>query len=357
VDGYRSRTFKRGEIVTGTIVYLDEDIAYIDIGANRDAVVPAREIGALETSQREHFIEGSQIDVYITETPAQNGSLVVSIERGLIAADWVRAGELLESGETGEYPVIRANQGGLLVALGGLEGFVPNSQVLAVRQQPQSRRDEVKRELVGSQLLLKVIDVDENRQRLVLSEAAARSELRSRRLQELFVGQVVTGQVVSLVPFGAFVDLDGVDGLVHISQLDWTTIKSPQDVLIEGEVIDVLVTGVDLIQERVSLSRKALLPNPWEQFARNHSAGDLLEGTVESVREFGVFVRLDEAIVGLVHVSELGDYDSRLPEDVFKPGDVILVRIIDIQVDRERASLSIRRVSTEREYQLDLKAE
>ncbi len=257
LEAYSSRTFRRGEVVTGTIVYLVEDIAYVDIGAKRDALVPAWDLSSLEAKLLESLKEGAQVQVYVTETPTRNGNLVVSIQRGLREEDWQRAGKLMESEEAREYTVTSANRGGVLVAFGRMDGFVPNSQVLAIRQQPSSRRDEIKQELIGSLLLLKVIDVDQPRQRLVLSEAAARQELRKNRLEELHVGQVLTGTVVSLVPFGAFVDLGGIDGLVHISNLDWKPVADPADVLAEGEQIEVLVTGVEAERERISLKSQS----------------------------------------------------------------------------------------------------
>lgn len=350
LDNYQTRSFRRGEIVTGTIVYLEDDIGFVDIGANQDAIVPAWDLNSLDTELLAGLQVGSQIQVYITETPAQSENLVVSIRRGLKAEDWQRARLLLESGEAQEFLVTSLNQGGLLVAFGEMDGFVPNSQVLAVRRQPQSRRDEFKQQLLGSPLLLKVIDMDEQAQRLVLSEAAARSELRQKMLKKLQVGQIVTGQVVSLVPFGVFLDLGGVDGLVHISQLDWTAVASPDQVVQEGQELEVRVIGVDAERERISLSRKALLPNPWEQFAQEHEVGELLEGSVQGVREFGVFVRLNEAIVGLVHVDEMGDTGDRLIQDVFEPGDAILVRIIKIQPERERVGLSTRQNHSDSDF-------
>jgi small subunit ribosomal protein S1 len=293
---------------------------------------------------------GNEIQVYVTETPGRNGNLIVSIERGLEAIDWQQAVQLKELEESREYTVIGDNRGGILVGFGRLRGFVPNSQILEIRRAPRSERDEIKRRLIGERLLLKVIEVEQRRRRLVLSEVAARNELRQMRLEELHVGEVLTGKVVSLVPFGAFVDLGGVDGLVHISNLAWENVSHPGDVVSEGEDIEVLVTGVEIERERVSLSRKALLPNPWDEFARKHQIGELLEGVVESSRDFGTFVRLEEGIVGMIHVSEMGDYGTRQPEEVFLPEDKVLVRIIEIDPERERVGLSTRKVTKDEAF-------
>jgi small subunit ribosomal protein S1 len=350
LESYDSRTFRRGEVVTGTIVYIEEDVAYVDVGAKRDAVVTARDLGSLEPDMLDQLKAGNEIQVYVTETPGRNGNLIVSIERGLEAIDWQQAVQLKELEESREYTVIGDNRGGILVGFGRLRGFVPNSQILEIRRAPRSERDEIKRRLIGERLLLKVIEVEQRRRRLVLSEVAARNELRQMRLEELHVGEVLTGKVVSLVPFGAFVDLGGVDGLVHISNLAWENVSHPGDVVSEGEDIEVLVTGVEIERERVSLSRKALLPNPWDEFARKHQIGELLEGVVESSRDFGTFVRLEEGIVGMIHVSEMGDYGTRQPEEVFLPEDKVLVRIIEIDPERERVGLSTRKVTKDEAF-------
>jgi small subunit ribosomal protein S1 len=350
LESYDSRTFRRGEVVTGTIVYIEEDVAYVDVGAKRDAVVTARDLGSLEPDMLDQLKAGNEIQVYVTETPGRNGNLIVSIERGLEAIDWQQAVQLKELEESREYTVIGDNRGGILVEFGRLRGFVPNSQILEIRRAPRSERDEIKRRLIGERLLLKVIEVEQRRRRLVLSEVAARNELRQMRLEELHVGEVLTGKVVSLVPFGAFVDLGGVDGLVHISNLAWENVSHPGDVVSEGEDIEVLVTGVEIERERVSLSRKALLPNPWDEFARKHQIGELLEGVVESSRDFGTFVRLEEGIVGMIHVSEMGDYGTRQPEEVFLPEDKVLVRIIEIDPERERVGLSTRKVTKDEAF-------
>ncbi|MFN2198559.1 MAG: 30S ribosomal protein S1 [Anaerolineales bacterium] len=350
LDTYDTRHLQRGEVVTGTIVYLEEDVAYIDVGAKRDAVVPARDLDSLESELLGALKEGDEIKVYVIHTPYRGGDLVVSIERGLESVDWEQAHQLLESEEIKEYKVVGSNKGGVLVEFSRLTGFVPNSQILEVRRQPRHERDEIKATLIGTRLLLKMIDVDQRRRRLVLSEMAAKDEVRRKRLEELKVGDVVEGRVVSLVPFGAFVDLGGVDGLVHISNLAWKQVDKPDQVVSEGETLEVMVTGVEIERERISLSRKALLPNPWDKFAKEHKEGELLEGVVDSVADFGAFIRLVPGVVGLVHVSEMGDYGQREPKDVFKPGDDVLVRITDIDVDRERVGLSTRKVTREEAF-------
>jgi small subunit ribosomal protein S1 len=194
-----------------------------------------------------------------------------------------------------------------------------------------------------------VIEVNRKRRRLIFSARAAQEERREQRLKELEVGQIIHGPVVNIVKFGVFVDLDGVDGLVHISKLDWQRVNHPSDLFKVGDEIEVKVIDVDVERERVSLDRKSLQPSPWDNFEQNHSPGETLEGRVTNVLDFGAFVELEEGVEGLVHVSEIGYSSTGRPQDVVRPGDRVLVRILDIDTDRERISLSMRQVPLERQ--------
>jgi ribosomal protein S1 len=210
-----------------------------------------------------------------------------------------------------------------------------------------------KAKLLGEELLLKVIEVDSKRRRLVLSAKKARKELRQQRLLELKLkeGDTVTGRITNLVNFGAFVDLDGVEGLIHISEIAWQRVEKPSEFLTPGEEIEVLIQSVDVEQERVSLSRKALLPSPWESFAQSHNVGDLIEGVVTNVVDFGAFALVAEGIEGLIHANEMHGTQDFAPQDVLLPGDTVLVRILNIQPERQRLGLSQRRVSQNEEME------
>lgn len=350
LENYESRNVRQGEVVTGTIVYMEADVAYIDIGAKTDAIVPASDLGTLDRNMRNALSTGDEVKVYITQTPARGGELIVSIERGLEALDWEKASKMILSGEIGEYRVKNINRGGVLVEFGRLSGFVPNSHLIELRRQPKKDLENLKTNLIGEILSLKVIDVDQSRRRLVLSELGAQDELKKQRLRDIQLGDIVSGHVVSIAPYGVFVDIGDIDGLIHISNLDWNQVNHPEEIIQEGQEVEVKIINIDLDKERISLSRKALLPNPWTTFDKDNSVGDLVEGIVVRVAEFGAFVQLKESIIGLVHVSEMGDYGTRSPNDVFKPGDKVLVRILEIDMDRERVGLSTRKVTREETF-------
>jgi small subunit ribosomal protein S1 len=342
LEKYEHRSYHRGEVITGTIVFFEKDVMYVDIGAERDALVPARELASVDADVLDRLGVGKKIPVFVEHTPAFGGELIVSINRGLNGQDWDLAQSLFETGEVKEYPVVDQNRGGLLVKIGHLTGFVPNSQINNIRRQPQEQREEARRKMLGSTLSLKVIDVNSLEERLVLSELAALSVLRRQRLESLMVGEVILSEVVNLAPFGVFVDLGGIDGLVHISNLCWEKVQHPAEVVSLGESLEVQVVEINLERERVSLSRKVLLPNPMEQYASIHKPGEWVEGTVDNVPEFGVFIRLTDSVVGLLHTSEMGDYEDRLPQDIFHSGDRVLVRLVELNHQSGRISLSLR---------------
>lgn len=352
LEEYDVEPLHRGQLVEGEIVKIDDNVIFVDVGAKRTAVIPPDDLAQLDESVRAGLAEGDKVLLYILRTPVGDQDLLVSLQKGLEQQDWLKAEEALADETMLELEVVGHNKGGLLVQFGNLRGFVPNSH-LPDLQHIHDRRQltSAKSKLVGEKLPLKVIEVDRERRRLVVSMKAAQSEVRERRLRELQVGEVITGRVASIVDFGAFVDLDGVDGLVHISNLAWQQVGHPSDVLQEGEEIDVMVESVDVERERVSLNRKVLLPNPWDEFAETHAEGELIEGVVTKVLDFGAFVQVAPGIEGLVHVSEIRIYGSGAPQDVLQTGDVLLVRILSIDPERERLGLSQRRVGMQEEME------
>lgn len=324
---------------------MSADTVLLDIGAKRDAIVPSRELADLDKAMIEDISIGDQLPVYVTEPSGYDNELLVSIEKGLEQQDWERAEGYLASGETLELEVVGYNKGGLLVAFDRLSGFVPNSMIPGLFHGLRSdEKQTAKSKMIGRTLQLKVIEVDQSKTRLVLSGRAAEKALQEERLQELQVGDKITGTVSNVVNFGAFVDLGGVDGLIHVSRLSWENINHPSEVLQPGDEVEVLIRDMDVERERIGLDRRALLPGPWDDFAREHQPGDILEGVIVSVRDFGAFVRLEDDITGLLHVSELLPGVSREPAKVLNPGDEVLVRIIEIDQEQEQVSLSMRRV-------------
>jgi small subunit ribosomal protein S1 len=342
---YESVRPHRGQIVQGEVVELTEDTVLLDVGAKRDAVVPARELANLDETLFEDLSIGDQLPVYVTNTSSYDDELLVSIERGLEQQDWERAKEYLESGDILELKIIGYNKGGVLVEFGRLEGFVPNSMTPGLpRGLSKSDKQTLKAKMIGNSVQAKVIEVDQPKKRLIISGKAAETLNRKKRLEELEEGEHVTGTVSNVVDFGVFVNLDGVDGLIHRSRLAWEGFDHPSDVLQPGDEVEVLIKDVDIERERISLDRRALLPGPWDDFAREHNHSDILEGEVVSVRDFGAFIKLTDEITGLLHVSELLPGVTHDPTKVLNPGDVVLVRIIEIDKEQERVSLSMRRL-------------
>jgi len=345
LEDYESVRPRRGQLVQGEVLELTEDTVLLDVGAKRDAVVPARELANLDETLFESLSIGDRLPVYITDTSSYDDELLVSIERGLEKQDWERAEACFESREVLELEIIGYNKGGLLVEFGRLDGFVPNSMVPDLpRGLSKDDRQTLKAKMIGGSLQAKVIEVDQPRKRLILSGKAAESLRRQERLQELDVGERIAGTVSNVVDFGVFVNLDGVDGLIHRSRLSWEDFDHPSDILKPGEEVEVLIKDVDIERERISLDRRALLPGPWDDFVDQHQHGDILEGEVVSVRDFGAFIKLSDQITGLLHVSELLPGVSHDPTKVLNPGDTILVRIIEIDKEQERVSLSMRRL-------------
>lgn len=350
LETHEPKPLRRGQIVEGEIIKLEENLAIIDVGAKRDAIVPPEEMEGVNQSFLETLDEGDIVYVYVTRTPVGDEELFVSLEKGLREKDWERAAEYLENQEILELKVVGTNKGGLLVEFGRLQGFVPNSHVPTLANiYDRQERMKKKSNMIDTTVSVKVLEIDRQRKRLVLSAKAAWDELLAARLAELEEGQVAPGRVVHLVDYGAFVDLGGVTGLLHISELAWHHVVNPADVLDLGQEIEVVISEVDPERERVSLSRKALLPNPWEQFAQRYEIGDLVEGEVTALVDFGAFVLLPFDIEGLVHVSEMSLPASGTPEEVLQPGDRLLVRITSIEPDEERVGLSMRRVSAKEE--------
>ena len=347
LDEYETFRPHKGQILEGVVIKIENDAVYVDIGAKRDAIVTHNDLDRLDEEMLAGISPGDEIPVYVLRTPVGDEELIVSLNRGLEKQDWDRAEELLESGEMVDLEVVGHNKGGVLVDFGRLRGFVPNSHVPALRPYLGNRQEltRQKAELSGTELSLNVIDVDTRRKRLVLSAKEAEAERRKQRLEELQEGQTILGTVSHIVNYGAFVDLDGVNGLLHISEIDWEHVDHPADIRTVGEDVELRIEDVDVERERVSLSRKALLPNPYERFAESHKVGDLIEGTVTATVDFGAFVEVADGVEGLIHSSEMYLGPGGQPADVLQVGEPVLTRVISIEAEDERLGLSMRRVT------------
>jgi len=335
---------RRGQVRQAVVLSVREDEVIVDLGTKRDGFVPRRDLELLDDAYRTRLQSGDRVPVCVLDTSGHRGELVVSLNQGLRQQDWLRADECLESGEICEAQVTGVNRGGVIVPFGRLRGFVPNSQLESVpRGSSGDRLRQAKSGLVGQTLSLAVIEVDQRRRRLVLSERVAGRRSRRQLLEVLTEGEVRTGVVRNLVEFGAFVDLGGVDGLIHVSELDWRHVTHPSDVLSVGDEVEVYVLSVDRERERIGLSRKRLLPDPWPRVVRRLHAGQTVDGTVTKAADFGVFVDVGEGVEGLVHVSEMPG--GNVSHTDLGPGSPITVRVLEVDRWRRRIALSLRHVT------------
>lgn len=359
LEEYLPEEPKRGKVMQGELLRVGRQGILIDIGAKRDAVVPQQELNSLGDEFVSTLAVGLQIPVVVMRTPNGVDHLEVSIRRGLEEQDWQVAEELLENGEIVELPVTGLNKGGLLVSFKRLTGFIPNSHVPSLKYvHGNEDLQRHKEELVGTTMSGKIIEIDHQRRRLVWSVKEAEKEQQQKRLENLDTGMVVTGHVENLTDFGAFVDIGGVTGLVHISKIDWRHVNHPSEILAIGDEVQVLVESVDTKRGRIRLNRQAAMPNPWQLLPEVHEVGSLIEGVVTNVTDFGVFVRIPLGIEGLVHNSELhpAQQTEQTTDDsesaafrVIQSGDYVVARIISIDAARKRLGLSLSQVSATEE--------
>src|SRR6187397_469010 len=334
--------FNDGDIVEGTIVKVDRDEVLLDIGYKTEGVIPSRELSIKHDVDPSEVVEvGDKVEALVLQKEDKEGRLILSKKRAQSERAWGTIEKIKEEDGVVTGSVIEVVKGGLIIDI-GLRGFLPASLV-------EMRRVRDLQPYVGQELEAKIIELDKNRNNVVLSRRAwleqTQSEVRQNFLNELAKGQVRKGVVSSIVNFGAFVDLSGVDGLVHVSELSWKHIDHRSEVVEVGQEVTVEVLDVDFDRERVSLSLKATQEDPWQQFARTHAIGQVVPGKVTKLVPFGAFVRVDEGIEGLVHISELAERHGEIPEQVVQVGDSIFVKVIDIDLERRRISLSLKQAN------------
>ncbi|PYC88114.1 30S ribosomal protein S1 [Streptomyces tateyamensis] len=334
--------FNDGDIVEGIIVKVDRDEVLLDIGYKTEGVIPSRELSIKHDVDPHEVVKvGDEIEALVLQKEDKEGRLILSKKRAQYERAWGTIEKIKEEDGIVTGTVIEVVKGGLILDI-GLRGFLPASLV-------EMRRVRDLQPYVGKELEAKIIELDKNRNNVVLSRRAwleqTQSEVRQTFLTTLQKGQVRSGVVSSIVNFGAFVDLGGVDGLVHVSELSWKHIDHPSEVVEVGQEVTVEVLDVDMDRERVSLSLKATQEDPWQQFARTHQISQVVPGKVTKLVPFGAFVRVDEGIEGLVHISELAERHVEIPEQVVQVGDEIFVKVIDIDLDRRRISLSLKQAN------------
>jgi small subunit ribosomal protein S1 len=342
----------QGDIRKGTVARVSETEILVSIGTKSEGVIPSREVDQIDPELREELIVGNEITVYVVNPEDQNGNVLLSFVRALEEKDWLFAESLLASGEALEGKIVGFNKGGLIVPVGQLRGFVPASQVSLLRRIDSSGNTPEQRwgSMVDEPITVSVIEVDRERRRLILSERVAlqetRESLKERLLDELSDGDVRTGRVTSLADFGAFVNIDGADGLVHLSEISWERIEHPREVLKVGQEVEVKVIGVDRDRKRIGLSIRQLQEDPWVKNVENLKEGQLIEGTITHLTKFGAFARLDEDLEGLIHISEISEERVAHPKEVLHEGDVVTLRVIKIEPERHRIGLSLRKVDS-----------
>ncbi|MDQ2849650.1 MAG: 30S ribosomal protein S1 [Actinomycetota bacterium] len=334
--------FNDGDIVEGVIVKVDRDEVLLDIGYKTEGVIPSRELSIKhDVDPGEVVSVGDQIEALVLQKEDKEGRLILSKKRAQYERAWGTIEKIKEEDGVVTGTVIEVVKGGLIMDI-GLRGFLPASLV-------EMRRVRDLQPYVGKEIEAKIIELDKNRNNVVLSRRAwleqTQSEVRSSFLKELQKGQVRSGVVSSIVNFGAFVDLGGVDGLVHVSELSWKHIDHPSEVVEVGQEVTVEVLDVDMDRERVSLSLKATQEDPWQHFARTHSIGQIVPGKVTKLVPFGAFVRVEDGIEGLVHISELAERHVEFPEQVVTVGRDVFVKVIDIDLERRRISLSLKQAN------------
>lgn len=341
------KTLKYGDVMDGTIMRIDRDELLVDIGSKSEGIVPSREFSSLSGEEKQALTIGENILVFVVQPENQEGHPVVSIDRARQEKSWRRLQEIYEANEVIEAEVTNYNKGGLLVNLDGVRGFVPASQVSEIRGGDEASKQADMARLIGTSLPLKVIEINRHRNRLILSERQAiqerRDEMKEKLIGELEESEVRHGRVSSICDFGAFVDIGGADGLVHLSELSWSRVRHPSEVLKVGQEIDVFVLGINPQEKKIALSIKRTQAEPWSRVATKYEVGQLVKGTVTQLANFGAFARIEDGIEGLIHVSELADERITHPKQVVHEGQELILRIIRIDPQRRRMGLSLRR--------------
>ncbi len=347
------KSFKHGDVVEGSVVRIDKDEILVDIGAKSEGVVSNRELYGRHAESQPELNIGDTVLVYVLQPESPEGHVVLSLRRAGLERKWRAMQELFEAGTIIDAPVIDHNKGGLIVDC-GIRGFVPISQIVDFPRRPQNEQprdaaQEIAEKLqpyVGRKLRLKILEVNRKANRLILSEKVALYEERREKRDELFsslqVGQKVTGNVRSIAPFGIFIDLGGIDGLVHKSELSWNKVNNPEAGYKVGDEVEAEVIDINHERGRISLSIRRLQPDPWESTVADFKVGDVIDGTVTKLVNFGAFVRVREGLEGLIHISELSHQRVAHPGDVVHEGQVLKLKIISLDSERHRLGLSLK---------------
>jgi len=343
---------QQGEIRKGVVASKTPNQILVSVGTKSEGVITGKELEQIHPADLEKLQVGEEIPVYVVNPEDQNGNLVLSYVRAREEVSWQEAEDFLQSKESFHSSIVGFNKGGLIVPLGGLRGFVPASQISLSRRANLTGDTPEQRwaKMIGQEIDVTVIEVDRERRRLILSERAASTEtresLKERVIDELQEGEIRTGRVTSLADFGAFVNISGADGLVHLSEISWERINHPGEVLKVGQEVRVKIISIDKDKKRIGLSIRQLLEDPWAQQAASYQVGQLVQGNITRLTKFGAFARLENDLEGLIHISEISERRIEHPKEVLKEGDTVTLRVIKIDPDNHRIGLSLRRVES-----------
>ncbi len=352
-----------GETRSGWVVSQRSNEILIDIGAKSEGVINSNEVSMLGPDDLDYLAVGNEVTIYIVNPEDGNGNIILSYLKAKEEKDWVKAVELMESQEVCECSVVGFNRGGVLVDVGQVRGFVPNSQLRRdrrIRRDDQSEAQRAMQSMIGETIRAKIIEVSRERNRLILSETAASKEIREAQKAELMsdlsVGDIFDGRIVNLANFGAFVDIGGIEGLVHLSEISWKRVSKPSDVMQVGDQVKVSVIKIDNERQRIALSIKRLEADPWTLIEESYQVGQLVEATITRLTKFGAFARLNDnnELEGLIHISEMADDRVEHPRDVVKVDDNVTVRIIRVDSEQRQLGLSLKQVSSEKFLESDL---
>lgn len=345
---------RRGEIREGVIARVTPGEVLVDVGAKSEGVITGRELETLDAAMRQSLAVGQTVLVYVMDPEDRNGNIVLSLSRAKEEKDWRTAEALLASQEVYTGPIAGFNKGGLIVKIGNVRGFIPASQLSAARRRRSEGETPEQKwgRMVGETTQVKVIEVDRSRNRLILSERAAVKESREaqkdRLLSEIKVGEVRKGHVISLAEFGAFVDIGGADGLVHLSELSWKRVNHPNEILKVGQEVEVVVLNVERERKRIGLSMKRREDDPWLAIQKKYQVGQLIAATITKLTKFGAFARIEgeDDIEGLIHISELAEGHIDHPKDVVAEGQNVTLRVVKVDAEKRRMGLSLKRVAS-----------
>ncbi|MEO8612483.1 MAG: S1 RNA-binding domain-containing protein [Chloroflexota bacterium] len=360
-DTSDQKGLKRGVVLEGTVTTTSPTAVYVDVGEKTDGIIPGRELERMNKETLDMLKTGEKVSVFVVNPHDHNGDLVLSLNRALEELDWRRAEEYKESQQVYESHIAGYNKGGLIVRFGRVRGFVPQSQLGADRRRTMSGETPEERwgKMVNETIAVKVMEVDRSRNRLILSERLAARENRENRKESLInrlqVGEVRTGRVVSLVDFGAFIDIGGAEGLVHLTELSWTHVTHPKDLLQVGQEVKVEVISVDPEAKRIGLSMKRQAADPWDTVATTYAIGQLVKGNVTKLTKFGAFIRLVDVpeIEGLVHISELSDQRVNHPREVLEENETVTLRVVKMDIENRRLGLSLKQVNSAEYLDMD----